>query len=475
MTVSRIEDARRTPAVRIESRVVHGYRRAFRIGRQRPPLLLIHGIGDSSATWRTRHPRPRPQAHRHRARPPGPRRLRQAARRLLRGRLRQRHARPARRPRHRPGDPGRSLARRRRRHAVRLPVPRADRTAGPGSARAAPAARCPRCCARRRCPAPIWRCPPCGCPAPARSVGLVGADRAPGHRPRRRTPPTCSASSTPCPTPPRAPPSSARCARSSTGAGRSSPCSTAATSRRACRRMLMWGTATASCPSGTRTAHAAMPGSRLEIFEGAGHFPFHSDPRRFVPWSRSSSGPPRRPTGAGTTGAHSCARASSGRRVQRIAGLTSPTARRERTIRDLAQPGLAKKVATTGSWSSSRPSQAGESAPVQARCRGPASASSSRAPRSTKIGTKSRILLPSKWSYRPRTRSVIVSGDSSGNCMVNRSTTRLIATCSLLARSSTRRSAWLIRPWSPPRPGRSNPVARIGEIEQIRQLVRYTT
>ena len=24
-----------------------------------------------------------------------------------------------------------------------------------------------------------------------------------------------------------------------------------------------------------------MPGSRLEIFEGAGHFPFHSDPARF--------------------------------------------------------------------------------------------------------------------------------------------------------------------------------------------------
>jgi hypothetical protein len=29
-------------------------------------------------------------------------------------------------------------------------------------------------------------------------------------------------------------------------------------------------------------AHEAMPGSRLEIFEGAGHFPFHSDPTRFV-------------------------------------------------------------------------------------------------------------------------------------------------------------------------------------------------
>lgn len=31
-----------------------------------------------------------------------------------------------------------------------------------------------------------------------------------------------------------------------------------------------------------RIAHQAMPGSRLEIFPGAGHFPHHSDPDRFV-------------------------------------------------------------------------------------------------------------------------------------------------------------------------------------------------
>ncbi len=29
-------------------------------------------------------------------------------------------------------------------------------------------------------------------------------------------------------------------------------------------------------------AHAAMPGSQLEIFERSGHFPFHDDPDRFV-------------------------------------------------------------------------------------------------------------------------------------------------------------------------------------------------
>src|SRR6266571_4321682 len=53
MTVTRIEDAHRTPVVRIESHVIHGYRRVFRIAGSGPPLLLIHGIGDSSATWRT--------------------------------------------------------------------------------------------------------------------------------------------------------------------------------------------------------------------------------------------------------------------------------------------------------------------------------------------------------------------------------------------------------------------------------------
>ena len=29
-------------------------------------------------------------------------------------------------------------------------------------------------------------------------------------------------------------------------------------------------------------AHAAMPGSQLEIFERSGHFPFHDDPDRFI-------------------------------------------------------------------------------------------------------------------------------------------------------------------------------------------------
>lgn len=47
--------------------------------------------------------------------------------------------------------------------------------------------------------------------------------------------------------------------------------------------LLVWGSRDAMIPAHhARIAHAAMPGSRLEIFQGAGHFPFHSDPVRFV-------------------------------------------------------------------------------------------------------------------------------------------------------------------------------------------------
>ncbi|MEU4085489.1 alpha/beta hydrolase [Streptomyces aureus] len=47
--------------------------------------------------------------------------------------------------------------------------------------------------------------------------------------------------------------------------------------------MLLWGDRDGVVPvRHAHGAHAAMPGSRLEIFEGAGHFPFHSDPARFL-------------------------------------------------------------------------------------------------------------------------------------------------------------------------------------------------
>lgn len=47
--------------------------------------------------------------------------------------------------------------------------------------------------------------------------------------------------------------------------------------------MLLWGSRDSVVPvRHGHAAHIAMPGSRLEVFEGAGHFPFHSDPRRFL-------------------------------------------------------------------------------------------------------------------------------------------------------------------------------------------------
>lgn len=46
---------------------------------------------------------------------------------------------------------------------------------------------------------------------------------------------------------------------------------------------LIWGESDSVIPvSHAQMAHTAMPGSRLEIFEGSGHFPFHDDPDRFV-------------------------------------------------------------------------------------------------------------------------------------------------------------------------------------------------
>ncbi|HEY1969150.1 MAG TPA: alpha/beta hydrolase [Pseudonocardia sp.] len=47
--------------------------------------------------------------------------------------------------------------------------------------------------------------------------------------------------------------------------------------------LLLWGSRDAVIPvTHAYRAHTAMPGSQLEIFEGAGHFPFHTDPVRFV-------------------------------------------------------------------------------------------------------------------------------------------------------------------------------------------------
>ncbi|MFF3906903.1 alpha/beta fold hydrolase [Streptomyces sp. NPDC001848] len=47
--------------------------------------------------------------------------------------------------------------------------------------------------------------------------------------------------------------------------------------------LLIWGDRDGVVPvRHAHRAHEAMPGSRLEIFQGAGHFPFHADPARFL-------------------------------------------------------------------------------------------------------------------------------------------------------------------------------------------------
>lgn len=47
--------------------------------------------------------------------------------------------------------------------------------------------------------------------------------------------------------------------------------------------LLVWGDRDGVIPvRHGHLAHAAMPGSRLEVFSGAGHFPHHTDPERFL-------------------------------------------------------------------------------------------------------------------------------------------------------------------------------------------------
>ena len=47
--------------------------------------------------------------------------------------------------------------------------------------------------------------------------------------------------------------------------------------------LIVWGERDPLIPSDHgRAAHAAMPGSRLELFEDAGHFPFNDEPARFA-------------------------------------------------------------------------------------------------------------------------------------------------------------------------------------------------
>ena len=75
---------------------LHGHPVAYHAAGSGPVVLLIHGITSSSRGLAPSDPGARGAPHRHRAGPARPRRLGEAARRLLARRLRERAARPAR-------------------------------------------------------------------------------------------------------------------------------------------------------------------------------------------------------------------------------------------------------------------------------------------------------------------------------------------------------------------------------------------
>ena len=181
---------------------LHGHRVTYRTAGSGPVVLLVHGIAGSSEKWGDMAPI---LAERYTVIAPdllGHGAVRQAARRLLARRLRERRARPPDRPRPRARHGRRPLARRRHRDAVRLPVPRALRAARRSSRAAASAARCTRCCAPRRCRAPSSSC---RCSLASAVLGLGGAA---GRIPRAasgcapaRTSPRSPAASRRSPTP----------------------------------------------------------------------------------------------------------------------------------------------------------------------------------------------------------------------------------------------------------------------------------
>jgi pimeloyl-ACP methyl ester carboxylesterase len=50
---SNLRPVREVTAPTLQFRTIHGYKRAFRIAGSGPALLMIHGIGDNSTTWNT--------------------------------------------------------------------------------------------------------------------------------------------------------------------------------------------------------------------------------------------------------------------------------------------------------------------------------------------------------------------------------------------------------------------------------------
>ena len=244
-----------------------------------PPVVLIHGMLNSSSHWQGVAGDPRRRLHGDRARPDRPRRLGGAARRLLARRPRREHPRPARRDRHRPRDDRRPLARRRRGDAVLLPVPPA----------------------RRAARADLQRRPrPRGQPAAAhrRAAGRIGAALA--HDPPSRDSAACGTPGYGCAS--AGPRSGSTCRRSRVRCGRSRTRERAsaflhtlrsvidvrgqrvsATDRLylldAMPTMIVWGERDNTIPiEHGRAAHEAMPSSDFRTIPDVAHFPHLEDP-----------------------------------------------------------------------------------------------------------------------------------------------------------------------------------------------------
>ena len=216
----------RSDTPQLQFRTIHGYQRAFRIAGSGPVILLIHGIGDNSTTWKTVQAKLAQRFTVIAAGSAGPRAVRQAARRLLGRRVRQRDARSAVRARHRAGDRRGSFAGRWGGDAIRLPVPATGRAAGPGRRR-----RRHQGC-QRRLPAGVAADGQRGAGVAAIAPGAAGvtgcrASGRPGDwvdRAWATTCPTCCGSWTTYRSRRPRRRSPGPCGRWWTGAGRSSPC-----------------------------------------------------------------------------------------------------------------------------------------------------------------------------------------------------------------------------------------------------------
>ena len=268
---------------------LHGHRVCFRLRGEGPLVVLIHGITGRSEQWEPAIDQLARRPHAAGAGPARPRRVGEAARRLLARRLRERRPRHDGRPRPRPGDDRRPLARRRDRDAVRLPVPRALRAARPGLQRR-PGPRGPPAAARRdpaRLGARCCRCSPtprllAAGEAVGRALGrLRPAGRAPTSPRSRAASPRSATSEARA----RVHPDDARGARPRRPARqRARP---PLPRRVACPRCWSGATPTRSSPPSTAAPRTRRcPAAAWSCSTGVGHFPQLERPRRVLAAAR---------------------------------------------------------------------------------------------------------------------------------------------------------------------------------------------